>query len=399
VLFRHSAAAIEFLGFGESKRHLDAAYMTAIIRTGEGILYRNPHPGHQVINAFLPCVVELSGELLCVYCRATAFYARDAVLGQLRSKDQGRTWQEEALVWDPQARNEKYSYTAPFLTRLQDGSLLLAAFRMDRSNPGQLAVNPDTGAFLPNETILFRSSDNGQHWSPPQVLDLGETIVDLAGCIVELQNDEWFLPFDKGKAYGDPAPVKAMMLGFLSKDRGQTWRTSIAFADGAPNNKAHWHGRVIKQHDGKLFTLLWTKHLDSGQFGTLHRTTSDPTGRKWDEPQPTGIPGQTSWTVDLGEGRMLTAYAIRQGQPPGIRAVASLDGGKTWDLDHEIVLWDATGRETIGVASRNAYPVSHDVIGFGRPQATPMACGDVLVSYWCTESCVTQARWHRLRLA
>ena len=95
---------------------------------------------------------------------------------------------------------------------------------------------------------------------------------------------------------------------------------------------------------------------------------------------------------------MLAAYTAREVAPPGIRGVLSQDGGLTWDVEHSVVLWDATGRETIGVAARDVYPVSHDVIAFGRPQATRTPAGDILVSFWCTESCLTQVQFCRLRV-
>jgi len=215
---------------------------------------------------------------------------------------------------------------------------------------------------------------------------------------VELPNGHWFLPFDNGKAYDDPAPVKPFMIGLLSADQGQTWSERFFFADGAPQQKAHWHGRIISLLDGRLFTLLWTKDLQKDRFVDLHRTFSDSSVHEWSIPEPTGVIGQTSWPVDLGDGRMFAAYTTREATPPGIRGVLSEDGGRSWDSSHEIVLWDATGRETIGVAAKDTYPISHDVIAFGRPQATRCHDGDVVVSFWCTEACLTVARWCRLRV-
>jgi hypothetical protein len=156
---------------------------------------------------------------------------------------------------------------------------------------------------------------------------------------------------------------------------------------------------VVPLLDGRLFTLLWTGDRKNGGFLSLHRTVSDERGANWSTPQATGIPGQTSWAVDLGEGRMVTAYTYRDGRQPGIMAALSLDGGETWDIDNAVRLWDATGRETVGVASRTTYPQSHDVIAFGKPQATRTSDGEVMAAFWCTESCVTHARWARLRVS
>jgi len=365
-----------------------------------GIPFRNPLPGHRAVSAYLPFIQPLSGqELICVYRRSSAFYSPDGVLAQTRSTDGGKTWHEEGLVRDPRAEGRPCSYSAPFLSKLRNDSLALVAFRVDVSNPDQLMVNPDTGGFLPTETLLFRSTDKGRTWSAPTVVALPKGVIAyLAGPVVELNDGSWFLPFDNGKAYDDPNSVKAVMFGLFSRDQGRTWGEMNRFADGAEQQKAHWHGRVTRLLDGRLFALLWTQDLSTGKFIDLHRTVSDATGREWRVPEPTGIPGQTSWAVDLGQGRMVAAYTVRDVKPPGIRGILSVDGGRSWDKSSDLVLWDATDRETIGVAAKDTYPVSHDVIAFGRPQAARMPDGDVLASFWCTEACVTHIRFARLRV-
>jgi sialidase-1 len=366
-----------------------------------GVLYRNPLPGHQVVNAYLPFVVELgSGELLSIYRRGTAFYSRDGVLCQLRSADGGRSWVDEGPVWNPERDSSMYTYSAPFIARLPDECLVLAAFRVECSDPNKLVVNPSTGAFLPAETILIRSADQGRTWSAPQIIELPAGVLAyLSGPVIEMANGEWLLPFDKGKAYDDPNPLSPVMLALFSPDRGATWSDVVRLADGVQYNRAHWHGRFVQLLDSRIFTLLWTQDTTTGKFIDLHRMTSDASGRNWDTPQPTGLIGQTCWAVDLGNDRMFAAYTVREAQPPGIYGAISADGGRTWDADSRVVLWDATGRETVGVASRNTYPASHDTIAFGRPQATRLANGEVIVSFWCTEAAVTCARWARVAVS
>jgi hypothetical protein len=365
-----------------------------------GILGEHADTGQRLANTYLPFVQQLSErELICVYRRGNAFYSSDGVLAQLRSLDAGATWHEEGLVWDPTADDRPYSYSAPFLSRLGDGTLVLVAFRVDCSGPPRPFVNPVTGGFLAVETLLFRSADRGTRWRPPEVIPHPDGLhANLAGPVVELQDGRWFLPFDRGKAYDDPTPVRAAMLGCLSGNQGKTWEDMVCFADGAAQSRAHWHGRVIRLRNGRLFTLLWTQDRRTGRFLGLHRTTSDTGGRHWSIPEPTPLRGETSWAVDLGEGRLFVAYTVREGHPPGIWGAVSADGGQTWDERNAVVLWDATGRETVGVATGNTYPASHNVIAFGRPQATQLSGGDVLVCFWCTRGDVTHNRWCRIRV-
>lgn len=188
------------------------------------------------------------------------------------------------------------------------------------------------------------------------------------------------------------------MYGLFSTDEGRTWGDRVTIADGEADAVGYFHGRVVRLLDGRLFTLLWSRDERSGAFLPLHRVISDLEGERWSAPASTGLPGQTSWTVDLGGGRLVAAFTHREGGIPGIHAALSTDLGATWDLERSVILWDATGRETVGVASVNDYPQSHDVIAFGKPMAIGTSDGEVLVSYWCTEHCVTQARWARLRV-
>lgn len=371
--------------------------MSEIQLLSSGVIYRNPNPGHAVRNAYLPSVIALNpGEFLCVLRRGAAFYSHDGVLVPFRSNDSGASWTEEAPVRDPRLDERPYSYTAPFLSRMRDGSLVLIAFRFPASD--QLFIHPKTGGFLPSETLLFRSQNSGLDWRAPEIVQIPDKIIAYpSGPAIELLNGNWFLPLDLGKAYDDPEPLDPEMIGLVSGDHGCTWSRLTRIGDGGENNRSYRHGRIAPLLDQRLFSLLWTEDIGSGQFIDLHRTVSDVAGRVWSTPEPTGLMGQTSWAVDLGHDRIFAAYSVREENPPGIRGILSKNGGRTWDRRSEILLWDATGRETLGVSSRNAYPWSHDVIAFGRPHVDRSADGEILVSFWGTEACMTQALFCRLR--
>ena len=180
--------------------------MASLKIISDGVLFRNPRAGHRVVNSYLPSVLALSeSEWVGVHRRGTAFYSHDGVLAVLRSTDEGATWKEEGLVWDPREDGASRAYSAPFLSQMRDGALVLSAMRWDCSDPDRLMVNPETGAFLPVETILFRSQDNGRSWSAPQVIEMpGGIIAYLSGPVIEMPGGGWFLAFDLGKAYDDP---------------------------------------------------------------------------------------------------------------------------------------------------------------------------------------------------
>jgi hypothetical protein len=76
----------------------------------------------------------------------------------------------------------------------------------------------------------------------------------------------------------------------------------------------------------------------------------------------------------------------------------SADNGLTWDLDNQLLLWDASGRDRLGVNAPESYPRSHDTIAFGAPTAMRLGDGDILVSFWCTDMAITHIRCARLRV-
>lgn len=133
----------------------------------------------------------------------------------------------------------------------------------------------------PFENVLFRSTDSGRSWSAPEALDLsGDQIVDTPSQIIELDNGDWFLACERWKTWDD--------------------RNDLPSA-GHPE-KMFSHSRYTKMRDGGICVLQWAQSIGAAENFDLHFSRSDPTGREWTEPSPTGINAQTSWVADLGDG-------------------------------------------------------------------------------------------------
>jgi hypothetical protein len=173
----------------------------------------------------------------------------------------------------------------------------------------------------------------------------------------------------------------------------------IVYADGAAKGRGFWHGRPIVLADGRLLTLYWAADMRSGANLPNHVCFSDRRARQWSDPAPSNLPGQTNAVVELGEGRLCAVYTLRESEQPGIMAATSEDGGRTWDLDRQLRLWDATGRARLGIESLDTYPRSHDTIAFGAPSALRLRDGDVYAAWWCMEAALVHVRWARLRIA
>lgn len=377
--------------------------MTRLQMVDSGILYINPDPAHDHVFATHPQPLQLSErEFICTYQRGAAMYSADTNIALLRSFDGGVTWDHEGFVYDKSEDDWPYSYHGDFLSRMRDGAIVLLCFRVDRSQPDKPMFSA-SGGLIENKPVLFFSHDGGHTWTGPLPLRLPAGMVATpANPIVELKDGRWLATFDQWHAFDDPGPYKPRMLAFFSADRGRTWGDTIVIADGEREGKGFWHGKTIRLSDGRLYTLFWSAdmtHKEKGPINlSLHYSFADKTGRHWSKPEPTSVPSQTHCPAELPGGRLCAIYTWREAERPGFMAVLSEDGGRTWDLDNQVRLWDATGWTHIGIHIPDKYPKSHDTIAFGAPTLMTTLNGELYASWWCTYASLTHIRWARLRV-
>lgn len=372
----------------------------------KGVIFRNPLPGHRVINAFYPAIHPLPvGELLCVLRTGGAMYSPDGMLEVFRSGDGGATWHRQGPIRDRTRDALHYNYLEATVTQLRDETLVMRVMRVDHSNQDLLVFNPSTQGLLPVETCFVSSADCGKTWSDPVVADLRphfKASLEPAplGPLVELEDGTWFHVFDTWKSYGNTGPFELQVYGLFSKDRGRTWYGKVPVAVGTAENRSYSHGQPIRLSDGRVYLSLWAAEPQlQSNYGLYAVTSTDSTARSWTDPVPLGIPGQTSAAADLGEGRMLIVYSHRDNtDQPGIKVVLSQDGGSTWDMEEPLVLWDAYGREALGVPKTSTYPSSHDVIAYGAPKITRLGDNTAMACFWCTQGPDTHCRWCKVAI-
>jgi hypothetical protein len=368
-----------------------------------GMLFINPDPSRWHVWAAMAHPVALTEtEFIATYQRGAAMYAADSDMAITRSRDGGAIWAHETFLHDKAGDDRPYSYHDAQLGRLADGTLTALAFRIDRTDP-DLPMFSTSGGLLPIECVLFASTDEGATWTGPRVLDLPGGFNLTPACpIVELDDGRWLATFDRFKHYDDPSPYQPLMVGYFSSDRGATWSGPAAIADGAPEGKGFWHGRTIKLSDGRLFTMFWAADMTDEAAGAIdlpnHVSTASADGADWPMPQPVNLPGQTNYPAQLPDGRMAAVYTWREADQPGTMVALSGDGGLTWDIEHQIRLWDATGWTHLGINQADIYPNSHDTIAFGAPTLHLLPDGDLYATWWCTYASITHIRWARLRV-
>ncbi|MFN0172665.1 MAG: sialidase family protein [Bryobacteraceae bacterium] len=372
----------------------------------KGVILRNPLPGHRVLGVFYPDILCFSpDEWICVVKTSGAIYSPDGALEILRTRDGGVTWDREGPVRRRGLDPVHYNYLEGTLTALRDGSLVLRAMRLDHSDPDLLVFNQQTQGLAPLETCVFRSYDQGRTWSDPVAAEIRphfESHQEVApyGRVIELEDGTWFHTFETWKTYDDDGPFDLNIYAMYSRDGGRTWFDKHRVAVGTEQNRSYSHAITTRRADGTLLSTAWTAESQLQTSFDLHVITSrDPFGREWNPPFGTGIHGQSNCAVELGDGRLILIYSHRENTPlPGIKAALSEDGGRTWDVVNSVLLWDAYGKESLGVVRTDTYPSSHDAIAYGAPKLSRLDDRHALAGFWCTQGGDTHSRWAKLRI-
>lgn len=271
-----------------------------------------------------------------------------------RSTDAGRTWNTPRVA----PGYDWHGTECAGLTVLHDGTLLLnqwrftwypletarkLAHKVALSFPtdwvqalkamGELPTNdaiPDDPAeFVPwargdGGTFVHRSTDGGRTWDETIPIDT----TPFSGGYgmrggVQLANGDLLLPLSDVPNYRTVFVVR-------SSDGGRTWAAPVVAA--AEAGKEFEEPSLLALDDQRLIMLLRenTTHF-------LHQCTSTDGGHTWHGLRPTPILGYPPHLLRLPDGRLLCTYGYRY-VPYGIRAVLSVDEGRTWDVDHPLML-------------------------------------------------------------
>ena len=208
---------------------------------------------------------------------------------------------------------------------------------------------------------IYRSSDEGSSWQESDV----ERTVSVDGASYDLFWGENSGPHElsdgtvvcSGYMTFEPGRCRAFLL--RSTDGGRTWGDATPLAAASEVNLAVLPG------DG-MFACLRVQTDGAGEGGAaLAVTESHDGGRTWKDPaRILGKAQSPGFPVYLSDGRLVITYTHRQ-FPFGAQAIASRDGGATWDTAHPIILawfsWDDT---------------------CGHPRSLALADGSILTGYY-----------------
>lgn len=184
---------------------------------------------------------------------------------------------------------------------------------------------------------IRRSTDGGKTWLPKQ---------EIEGTAPHgpIQLKDGHLIFLGNTTINGKRAVVAEQ----SIDDGATWKVigQVPFPD---YGSAYWgEPHLAETTEGRLVAHF--RHNGGTHGGYLFQSESDDGGRTWTLAHKLPIWGFPPHLIRLRDGRLLTTYGYRK-KPYGQRACLSNDGGRTWNIDREIILRDDAPNGDLGYPS------------------------------------------------
>jgi sialidase-1 len=226
-----------------------------------------------------------------------------------------------------------YAYRIPAIETAPDGSLLAFAearkYTLDDPGYGKQDI----------DLVLRRSTDQGQTWSPMQVIEDPGELWSAANptTVVDAQTGKiWVLYLrckpERNTETSRPGTDDSQVAARWSSDNGVTWSEPVDLTPVTRDmNDPNWRvtvigpGGGIQLQSGRLIVPAW-KHAPYRDF-TLY---SDDHGSTWKRSEL--VPGEQgfdeSQLVELADGKV--AIDMRQNSGPHRWMSVSADQGHTW---------------------------------------------------------------------
>ncbi len=359
-----------------------------------GILYQNPSPHLKSIHAYFPSVVVTDhDEMLATVVLGEAFEAVDMHTWLLRSKDAGKTWQNEGRIFSASENSLISDYSR--ISKLPDGTLVILMMLADRSDhPDEGLANPETLGFVPARFVLFRSGDQGRTWAGPEPVrsPLGDTPLELCAPVTPAGRGTCFIPTSPWKKWDGTASMSSRMIALRSHDLGKTWPEYVSVMEGPEQNIQYWESKIIEISGNRLLAVAWAHHAGRSEDLPNQFAVSHDGGTNWSEPGSTGLTGQTLTPFLLGDGRILSVY--RRMDQPGLWANISRIEGERWVNESSEPLW---GHDAANLTGNNRNMVHFfNVLKFGAPSVVRSPDGKIFIAFWAVENCTSVIRWFKL---
>lgn len=319
------------------KKFIDAQAVPVPVINGERVVFRRvaANPGRHY--AFPGLLRLADGRLAAVFREGDGHVCPYGRLMIAWSNDLGDNWSVPRVVFD--SPNDDRD---PALLQSADGTLILSGFRHGQwlSMPAYSAAAAYARAGFDGdlsvmENFIMFSRDGGKSWSEPQVIPA----FTPHGPVVH--NDKLLIP------YSETVDGRRQVNIYQGDPSSGSWE-KIGCAGDIPAGGADSfdEANLLVLDNGEILCAI-RNHND----GFMRLSRSSDGGKSWSGPEKTPVRGFPQHLLELSDGRILATYGYRY-PPMGIRGCISRDGGKSWDIDKELIIRADADSSDIG------YPVS-----------------------------------------
>ncbi len=217
----------------------------------------------------------------------------------------------------------------PSIAQLRDGTLISNFFKWQVYRDEPYGAE-GLGSFI------TRSFDNGYTWEQQHhAVGRPEGVgawVSTTDAVLELPAGELLIPvYENNSPAGEQGGHRAFLM--KSTDKGESWQPWGMIGYDPFGNHHFEEPALLYLPSGKLICLL----REDKRKECAWQADSWDGGQTWSIPRRLPVWGHPQHLVRLQSGRLLLTYGYRR-PPYGVRACISNDEGTTWDLAHERVL-------------------------------------------------------------
>jgi hypothetical protein len=333
-----------------------------------------------------------TGEILCSYMVQSALGINDFVPVLSRSRDAGKTWEEESPIWPDLV--ETHSLFGS-ISRAPSGELFMYGISTPITEPGESFWCESTQGMKQNNLFWARSVDEGRSFTNPALIAMPLAgSAEAPGALCVTREGRWcacYAPYNNFDA--NVSVDRAQIVLLASDDCGMTWKHTpmLRFSEQDSGGAEAW---VIQLSDGRLLGTCW--HVDNSNqrvYPNAYAISSDE-GRTWSATRSTEIMGQSTALCPLPNGKALFVYNRRK-EHAGVWLAIVSPTVETLGVELNEAAWlcqTATQRDTSGELGE------WTDFAFGEPSVMVLSDGTLFLTFWSIQPSGQGIRYLKVKI-